>query len=478
MQGPKVFISYSWSTPDHENWVLELATKLRHSGVDAVLDKWDLKEGHDAYAFMEKMVSDDSISKVIIISDKTYAEKSDLREGGAGTEAQIISAEIYTQQDQDKFVVAVTEIDETGEPYVPTYYKGRIFINFTSKSEFDSSFEQLVRWVLGRPIHKKPEIGRLPIYITEPDSAIVLTTSAVHSRSLSAIKNAEISAFPATKEYMSSFAMEFEKFRLPADFDPLSDDVMHNLDSFIPYRDEFLEIVRAIAGYTQDDSFSELIHSFFEQVLRYCYPLDNTPYRQFDFDNIKFLIHELFLRVGEVLISERRFTLFNLLLEQPYYNSLRDARGGISMNSFTEFRDFLQLFEYRNVNLGLRRTSLVADVIRERCGGDGSLFNRVMEVDFLLFVRSDLTGLSEFSRWYPDTLVYSEYSGNGFELFQRAQSAAFFERIRPLLGGSTKEDLEKLVDNYNGNRQSLPRGGFSRITPAKLLGLEKLCTRP
>lgn len=63
MSSPKLFISYSWSDSTHEQWVIELATELRESGVDVILDKWDLKEGHDAVAFMEKMVTDPEIKK-------------------------------------------------------------------------------------------------------------------------------------------------------------------------------------------------------------------------------------------------------------------------------------------------------------------------------------------------------------------------------------------------------------------------------
>nr|VFJ54886.1 MAG: hypothetical protein BECKFW1821A_GA0114235_105026 [Candidatus Kentron sp. FW]VFJ67187.1 MAG: hypothetical protein BECKFW1821B_GA0114236_11272 [Candidatus Kentron sp. FW] len=43
--------------------ILNLATELCVSGVDAILDKWDLKEGHDAVAFMEKMATDLEIKK-------------------------------------------------------------------------------------------------------------------------------------------------------------------------------------------------------------------------------------------------------------------------------------------------------------------------------------------------------------------------------------------------------------------------------
>ena len=95
MTAPKAFISYSWSSPDHQQWVLDLATQLRESGVDVIFDKWDLKEGDDAIAFMERIVTDKSIKKVIVVSDKKYAEKADGRQGGVGTETQIITPHIY-----------------------------------------------------------------------------------------------------------------------------------------------------------------------------------------------------------------------------------------------------------------------------------------------------------------------------------------------------------------------------------------------
>jgi SEFIR domain len=105
MTAPKLFISYSWSNSEHEQWVLDLATQLRESEVDVILDKWDLREGQDAIVFMEKMVTDKEIKKVALISDRTYAAKADGRAGGVGTETQIISKEVYDQQEQGKFVV-------------------------------------------------------------------------------------------------------------------------------------------------------------------------------------------------------------------------------------------------------------------------------------------------------------------------------------------------------------------------------------
>ena len=39
MESPKVFISYSWTTPEHEQRVLDIATELVESGIDTILDK-------------------------------------------------------------------------------------------------------------------------------------------------------------------------------------------------------------------------------------------------------------------------------------------------------------------------------------------------------------------------------------------------------------------------------------------------------
>ena len=91
VEHPKVFISYSWTTHEYEEKVVALAEKLVEMGVDVVMDKWDLVEGAEINAYMEKMVTDKSISKVLILCDKAYAEKADNRKGGVGTETLIIT---------------------------------------------------------------------------------------------------------------------------------------------------------------------------------------------------------------------------------------------------------------------------------------------------------------------------------------------------------------------------------------------------
>lgn len=91
MRTPKIFISYSRSSNEHCNWVRDLAQRLILDGIDVVLDVWDLMEGQDMYAFMESMVTDQEIHRVLIISDAEYAAKANDRRGGVGDETQIIT---------------------------------------------------------------------------------------------------------------------------------------------------------------------------------------------------------------------------------------------------------------------------------------------------------------------------------------------------------------------------------------------------
>ncbi len=114
LEHPTVFISYSWTSPDYEQRVMDLATRLSSDGVRVIIDKWDLKEGQDKYAFMERMVTDDDVSKVLMLCDREYGEKANGRLGGVGTESQIISSEIYDKVDQEKFVPVVTGLLQKG----------------------------------------------------------------------------------------------------------------------------------------------------------------------------------------------------------------------------------------------------------------------------------------------------------------------------------------------------------------------------
>jgi hypothetical protein len=312
---PKLFISYSWSNPAHEQWVVDLATELRESSIDVILDKWDLKEGHDAIAFMEQMVTNPEIKKVAIISDRVYAAKADGRAGGVGTETQIISREVYEKQAQEKFVAVVSERDEDGKPFLPTYYKSRIYIDLSEADKYNENFERLLRWVFDKPLYKKPALGNMPSFLDEGEH-ISLGTTSQFKRCIEAIKSNKPYAAGAFEDYCTSFASNLERFRLQRSDGEFDDAVVKSIEEFLPYRNEFIQLITTIAQYSPSPDFIHSIHRFFENLIQYMErPSNVSQWSDTDFDNFIFIVHELFLYTIAILIKHERYQQANNNLE-------------------------------------------------------------------------------------------------------------------------------------------------------------------
>lgn len=476
LAGPKLFVSYSWTSPDHEAWVLQLATELRESGVDVILDKWDLREGHDAHAFMEKMVTDPEIRKVILVCDKAYVDKADGRSGGVGTEAQIISGEIYAKQAQDKFVAIVTERDEAGRAYLPAYYRSRIYIDLSDASKYSENFDRLLRWAYDQPLYHKPEIGNKPSFLAEETASAVLATSSRFKRAVDSVRNNRDYAQPAVGEYLTCLAAEIEKLRIEPSTDPFDEAVIQSIEAFIPYRNEAIELFLTLAAYRDTLETRTSLHRFFEQLIPYLRrPQHLSSWNEQDFDNFRFIVHELFLYALACLIRHERFESADYLMNNDYYVPGRTEYGRDVMVQFNEFRQYMPSLEERNKRLQLGRLSLRADLLLQRCKGLGIEFRHFMQADFILFLREHLDqGQGE---WWPETLVYASRQSGPFEVFARSRSASYFARARVLLGIESKDALQRLLEDFaRGTR--LPRWQHQSFSPRHLLGFDEIATKP
>jgi hypothetical protein len=474
----KLFISYSWSCPDHETWVLRLATELRDAGIDAILDKWDLREGHDAYAFMERMVSDSDVKKVIMVCDQAYATKADRRLGGVGAEAQIITPEIYSSQDQSKFVAVLAERDSDGNPCVPSYYKSRIYIDLSDPSSYAQNFETLLRWAFDQPLYRKPELGRKPTFLAETENSTRLSTTASSRRCLDALRNSRDYAVPAMSEYLAIFSEELEKFRISNRADPIDEAVVRSFDEFTPYRDEFLSIVSAAARYRDNEETRIAVHRFFESIAHYMErPADVRSWGNWDFDNFKLIIYELFLLTVACFVKAELFEAAENLMQSEYYVGGHPDQLRRPMSPFSTFNREPECLGARNARLGLRRLSLRADLIKERCKGIGIDFQDVMVADFVLFLRSR-KDFGEVDVWWPDTLVYASRNSSHFGIFARSRSSAYFEKVKALLGVHSKGELGDFLTALEADPHGIPRWQFDSLNPRLLLGFEMICTRP
>lgn len=155
---PRVFISYSHDSPEHKKWVLDFATTLRNRGIDAVIDQWELKPGDDLPHFMETELT--AAKHVLMICSNKYVEKANAGEGGVGYEKMILTSSYLSRIDGSKIIPIIRQ--PAGTYLVPTFLSSKLFVNFSSDSEVEFRFDELLRHLLDAPLFEKPVIGSNP----------------------------------------------------------------------------------------------------------------------------------------------------------------------------------------------------------------------------------------------------------------------------------------------------------------------------
>ena len=167
-ENPKVFISYSHDSPEHKQWVSELAARLRKNGIDAILDQWDLGLGDDITRFMERGII--HADRVLVICTDKYVEKANSDEGGVSYERMIVNSELLKNLGTDKFIPIIRE--SSGKEKTPAFFGTRFYADFREDNRFDAECEKLIRALHKIPIVEKPPLGKNPFPTVELDSQL------------------------------------------------------------------------------------------------------------------------------------------------------------------------------------------------------------------------------------------------------------------------------------------------------------------
>lgn len=172
-----VFISYSWDNEPHKVWVRMLAERLMANGVHVHLDQWDVRPGHSLTQFMDANLPRADFS--LVICTPRYAQKSVSRDGGAGYEAQIITAQIAAGRERTKFVPIIrTGSLNTGNEdcAIPPHFAGIFAIDMRNDATLDLAFEDLLRHIYDEPALRRPPLGTRPVFAESDPSAAQLPT--------------------------------------------------------------------------------------------------------------------------------------------------------------------------------------------------------------------------------------------------------------------------------------------------------------
>lgn len=469
---PHIFISYSWTTEDFQTRVKELAERLMHDGVDVRLDIWDLKDGQDKYAFMEQCVTDPEIDRVLIICDKGYAEKADHRQGGVGDETTIISPEIYRNAKQEKFIPVIMERDEAGEPYVPAYLKSRMYKDLSGE-HFEDGYESLLRTIFEQPSVRKPEIGKPPAWLTEQESSTLYPLKEAERHvSLAQLEKKKTAA---AQDFMDAYIDALKPF-----FRQKYQNDQEYLDDFAAmkeYRNVFLDFLKEISGM---EHMGEYLADVFERMYNELYCIQTfipgargCGYDEFDIFRLH--IWELFICTVTYLLHIDAYSEINELLVHTYFLKTSPLTDEMRAVNYEAFRFHSERLENRikpnHPEEQMRRKYTLAGYLlcTEREYLPIYTGRKMAEADLFLYqvysgLPAPVVSLSEYS-WFPTCYVYAP---EGESMWKKLISRRFCEKIMPLFGVSTIEELKERISKCTLDRNYRYSSGFAYPAPAIL----------
>lgn len=155
---PVVFVSYSWDSEEHQEWVQRLSADLREKfRVYTLLDKYN-RGGQDLLTFMRNGLK--KANRVLIVGTPSYKEKIERTSGGAKFEDQVITIELYHEMDTHKFIPVLREgsFAESFSELMET----RVGYDMRNDAQYDQKLQELAADIWGYPMNLAPTLGPKP----------------------------------------------------------------------------------------------------------------------------------------------------------------------------------------------------------------------------------------------------------------------------------------------------------------------------
>ena len=125
---------------------------MRKDGIDLTLDQWDLVPGDELPQFMERAVRESDY--VLIVCTRKYKERSDNRVGGVGYEGDIMSAEVFNDRNQRKFIPIMRE--SPWDTCAPSWLKGKYHVDLSTDPYAEPQYQDMLNTMCGRRTQAPP----------------------------------------------------------------------------------------------------------------------------------------------------------------------------------------------------------------------------------------------------------------------------------------------------------------------------------
>jgi hypothetical protein len=148
----KVFISYKWEDEDHNKWVEKFATDLRAAGIDAILDRWEVRFGDSFTDYMTSKIKEADVILFIMTSRSVAAVEAPKGQGGAiKFEMQMATSRRIAGENM-RLIGIYREGQETA-----AHLRDHRYADFRDDSQYQTNLRELLDDLLG--IEKRPPLN-------------------------------------------------------------------------------------------------------------------------------------------------------------------------------------------------------------------------------------------------------------------------------------------------------------------------------
>lgn len=155
MSKPKTaFISYKWESDELSLWVENFAKDLRQNGINALLDKWEVRYGESFIEYMESKIPDADYFLFIVSDGSKKSIESESNKGGAVKfEVQLAKAQVISGDDLKFIPIIYNDIKS-----YPKRLRGTRYADFSDQTKYKENLTELIKDIKG-DLSKPPIIG-------------------------------------------------------------------------------------------------------------------------------------------------------------------------------------------------------------------------------------------------------------------------------------------------------------------------------
>jgi len=155
---PTAFVSYSWDSKEHQQWIISLTNDLRKQGIDASNDVFITQmQTVNLNAMMISRIKNSDY--IVIVLTENYAQKADEIKGGVGFETILTMP--YLRENLGKLILIMRHQGDYTKVF-PFHYKDVYAIDFSNDKEYKEKLDELVYKIFSIPMYEIADLGPIP----------------------------------------------------------------------------------------------------------------------------------------------------------------------------------------------------------------------------------------------------------------------------------------------------------------------------